>query len=322
MKSIKGPAIFLAQFAGSEAPFNTFDSICGWAANLGYEGVQIPAWDDRFIDLKKAADSVGYCQELIGTAKKNGVEITELATHLQGQLVAVNPVYDEAFDAFAAPKVRGNPKARQLWATEQVTLAAKASRNMGLNSHVTFAGALAWPFLYPWPPRPPGIIEAAFDELARRWKPILDAHDEQGVDVCFELHPGEDLFDGVTFERFLDRLKGHKRCCINYDPSHFRLQALDYVGFIDVYHERIKAFHVKDAEFRSSPKQVSTRASLTGPIAPGASGRSATAMSTSALSSRAFPSMATTVGRCSSGNARSRTAWTVRARVRNLSRSI
>jgi sugar phosphate isomerase/epimerase len=255
MKSIKGPAIFLAQFAGDAAPFNTFDSICGWAASLGYKGVQIPAWDSRFIDLKKAAASVGYCQDLIGTAKQHGVAITELATHLQGQLIAVNPVYDQAFDAFAAKHVRGNPKARQEWATEQVTLAAKASRNMGLNTHVTFSGALAWPFLYPWPPLPSGLIETAFDELARRWKPILDAHEDQGVDVAFELHPGEDLFDGVTFERFLDKLKGHKRCNINYDPSHFRLQVLDYVGFIDVYHERIKAFHVKDAEFRSSAKQ-------------------------------------------------------------------
>ena len=255
MKSIKGPAIFLAQFAGDEAPFSTFGAICGWAAGLGYKGVQIPAWDGRFIDLEKAAISVDYCQELVGTARENGVEITELATHLQGQLVAVNPVYDDAFDAFAAPQVRGNPKARQEWATEQVTLAARASRNMGLRAHVTFPGALAWPFLYPWPPRPAGLIDAAFEELARRWKPILDAHEEHGVDVCFELHPGEDLFDGVTFERFLDKVGGHKRCCINYDPSHFRLQALDYVGFIDVYHERIRAFHVKDAEFRASPKQ-------------------------------------------------------------------
>ncbi len=255
MKSILGPAIFLAQFAGDDAPFNTLDSICAWAAGLGYKGVQIPTSDSRFIDLEKAAESKTYCQELIGVAGKHNVRITELSTHLQGQLVAVNPVYDEAFDAFAAPHVRGNPAARQRWAVDQVTLAAKASRNLGLNAHVTFSGALAWPFVYPWPPRPAKMIQTAFEELARRWRPILDAYEEQGVDVCFELHPGEDLFDGTTFERFLDAVGGHKRCCINYDPSHFRLQQLDYVGFIDVYHERIKAFHVKDAEFRSSPKQ-------------------------------------------------------------------
>lgn len=255
MKTIKGPAIFLAQFVGDSAPYNSFDSICGWAASLGYRGVQIAAWDRRLIDLDRAAASKTYCDELRGTAAKHGIEITELATHLQGQLVAVNPVYDDALDAFAAPEVRGNPAKRQAWAVEQVKLAARASRNLGLDAHVTFSGALAWPFLYPWPPRPAGMIDAAFGELARRWKPILDLHDELGIDVCFELHPGEDLFDGTTFERFLDRLDGHRRCCINYDPSHFRLQNLDYVGFIDAYHERIKAFHVKDAELRSTPKQ-------------------------------------------------------------------
>jgi|SRR5947209_11760425 len=147
MKSIKGPAIFLAQFEDDEPPFDTFGAICGWAASLGYKGVQIPARHGGFIDLKRAAHSVDYAQELVGTAKENGVEITELATHLQGQLVAVNPVYDDLFDAFAAPHVRKNPKARQEWAVEQVTLAAKASRNMGLNAHVTFPGALAWPFV-------------------------------------------------------------------------------------------------------------------------------------------------------------------------------
>jgi sugar phosphate isomerase/epimerase len=255
MKSIKGPAIFLAQFVGDEAPYNTFESICGWAAGLGYKGVQIAAWDGRLIDLQKAAESTTYCDELKGQAADHGVEITELATHLQGQLVAVNPAFDDALDAFAAPHVRGDPKKRQAWAVEQVKLAARASRNLGLDAHVTFSGALAWPFLYPWPPRPAGLVEEAFSELARGWRPILDLHDELGVDVCFELHPGEDLFDGTTFERFLDKVGGHPRCCINYDPSHFRLQNLDYVGFIDVYHERIKAFHVKDAELRSTPKQ-------------------------------------------------------------------
>ena len=254
-KNIKGPAIFLAQFTGDAAPFNSWDKICKWAAGLGYKGVQIPSWDGRIFDMKKAASSKAYCDEVKGQAKAAGVAITELSTHIQGQLVAVNPAFDDAFDAFAPKQVHGNPKARQKWAVEQVKLAAKASRNLGLNSHVSFTGALVWPFVYPWPPRPPGLIEEGFDELARRWKPILDVFDDQGVDVGFELHPGEDVMDGATFEMFLERLKGHKRCQINYDPSHFVLQQLDYLDFIDIYHERICAFHVKDAEFNPTGKQ-------------------------------------------------------------------
>jgi sugar phosphate isomerase/epimerase len=255
MKTMKGPAIFLAQFAGDRAPFDSLAGIARWAADLGYLGVQIPSWDARLFDLDKAAESAAYCDEVRGTLEDAGVALTELSTHLQGQLVAVHPAYDAGFDAFAAPQVRGNPNARQEWAVDQMKKAARASQRLGLGAHVSFSGALAWPYLYPWPPRPAGLIETAFDELARRWRPILDAFDEAGVDVCYELHPGEDLIDGVTFEMFLERVGNHPRCHINYDPSHFLLQQLDYLGFIDVYHERIRAFHVKDAEFNASAKQ-------------------------------------------------------------------
>jgi sugar phosphate isomerase/epimerase len=249
MRTIKGPAIFLAQFAGDAAPFNSLKSIAQWAAGLGYKGVQIPTWDARLFDLEKAAASDAYCDEVKGMLRDAGLAVTELSTHLQGQLVAVHPAFDEAFDGFAAPEVRGRPQARTEWAVRQMRLAAEASRRLGLDAHVTFSGALAWPFVYPWPQRPAGLIETAFEELGRRWRPILDAFDEAGCDVAYEIHPGEDIHDGATFERFLDAVGGHRRAAINYDPSHFLLQQLDYVAFIDLYHERIKAFHVKDAEF-------------------------------------------------------------------------
>ncbi len=255
MRSLKGPAIFLAQFAGDEAPFNSLDSIAAWAAGLGYVGLQIPSWDGRLFDLAQAAESKAYCEDVQATLAEHGLVVTELSTHLQGQLVAVHPAYNEAFDGFAAPEVRGNPTARQAWAIEQMLQAAKASAKLGLENHASFPGALAWPYVYPWPQRPPGLVETAFDELARRWRPILDAFDEAGVNVCYEIHPGEDLHDGVTFEMFLERVGGHPRCNILYDPSHFVLQQLDYLAFIDHYHERIKMFHVKDAEFNPTGKQ-------------------------------------------------------------------
>lgn len=255
MKTIKGPAIFLAQFAGDAAPFNTLDAMCGWAAGLGYKGIQIPAWDGRLIDLKKASDSKDYCDEIAGIAAAHGLTITELATHLQGQLVAVHPVYDELMDGFAAPEVHGNPTARQEWAVDQLKRAARASKHLGLKVVPTFSGALAWPFLYPFPQRPAGLVEAAFDELARRWTPILNYFDEQGIDAAYEIHPGEDLHDGITYEMFLERVKNHSRANLLYDPSHFVLQQLDYLDYIDIYHERIKAFHVKDAEFNPTGRQ-------------------------------------------------------------------
>ena len=250
MKTIKGPAIFLAQFAGDAAPFNSLESIADWVAGLGYKGIQIPSWDARLFDLALAAESQTYCDEITGMLADKGLAITELSTHLQGQLVAVHPAFDAQFDGFAPPEVHGNPKARQEWAVAQVKNAAIASRRLGLTAHATFSGALAWPYFYPWPARPAGLVEDAFDELARRWKPILDVFDENGVDAAYEIHPGEDLHDGVTFEMFLERVGNHPRANILYDPSHFVLQQLDYLAYLDIYHERIKCFHVKDAEFR------------------------------------------------------------------------
>ena len=246
---MQGPAIFLAQFVDAQAPFDSLDNITRWAGELGYRGVQIPTWEASLIDLELAAQSKTYCDELQGICAANGVAITELSTHLQGQLVAVHPAYNEQFDAFAPDSVKGNAQARQAWAVNQLTLAAKASQHLGLTNHATFSGALLWHTMYPWPQRPAGLVEAGFSELAARWVPILDAFDDAGVNVCYEIHPGEDLHDGITFERFLEATQDHSRCHILYDPSHFLLQQMNYVEFIDIYHHRIKMFHVKDAEF-------------------------------------------------------------------------
>ena len=255
MTTIKGPGIFLAQFMGENAPYNDLRSICQWVKSLGYQAVQIPTWDPRCIDLKKAATSKTYADEIKGLVEECGLSISELSTHLQGQLVAVHPAYDTLFDGFAPPELKGNSAARTNWAIEQVKYGAKASQHMGLTAHPTFSGSLLWHTFHPWPQRPAGQVEEGFKELARRWIPILNYFDECGVDICYEVHPGEDIFDGVTYELFLEAVHQHPRACLLYDPSHFVLQQLDYLAYIDHYHQRIRAFHVKDAEFNSSGKQ-------------------------------------------------------------------
>ncbi|HEY9213250.1 MAG TPA: sugar phosphate isomerase/epimerase, partial [Ancylobacter sp.] len=255
MRTIKGPGLFLAQFIGADAPFDSWDSITRWAADCGYFGVQVPTNDARILDLDRAAASRDWCEEWAGRGAANGVVVTELSTHLQGQLVAVHPAYDAMFDAFAPSSVHGNPPARQKWAVDQVRKALTASKNLGLTAMVSFSGALAWPYVYPWPQRPAGLIEEAFDELARRWRPILDHAEDCGVDICFEIHPGEDLHDGDTFEMFLDRMDNHPRAKMLYDPSHYVLQQLDYLDHLDIYAERIGMFHVKDAEFNPTGRK-------------------------------------------------------------------
>lgn len=255
MQTIKGPGIFLAQFMGDKNPFNTLEGICKWASSLGFKAIQVPTWDTRLINLELAAKSKTYCDEFEGKIHSYGLQISELSTHLQGQLIAVHPGYDTMFDSFAPIELHGNSRARTEWAKQQLKYAAKASQHLNLNAHATFSGSFLWHTFHPWPQRPPGLVEQGFTELANRWLPILDYFEDCGVDICYEIHPGEDLFDGITYEMFLEKVNNHKRACILYDPSHFVLQQLNYLDYIDIYHERIKAFHVKDAEFNSSGRQ-------------------------------------------------------------------
>ncbi|MBJ2139656.1 sugar phosphate isomerase/epimerase [Delftia acidovorans] len=255
MQTIKGPSLHLAQFADNKAPFNSLEDIARWAAGVGFKGLQIPAWDQRLFDVATAASSQTYCDDVNGMLASHGLVASELTTHIFGQLVAVHPAYDAMCDSFAPEALRGNPAARTAWALEQLKLSASASRRMGLSDMGTFSGSFVWPYLFPFPQRPAGLIETAFEELARRWRPILDACDEQGVNLCYEIHPSEDLHDGTSFERFHELVGQHTRCKILFDPSHFVLQQLNYLDYIDIYREHIRMFHVKDAEFLPSGRQ-------------------------------------------------------------------
>ncbi|WP_016701640.1 sugar phosphate isomerase/epimerase family protein [Pseudomonas chlororaphis] len=255
MKTLKGPSLHLAQFSDAAPPFNTLPAIAAWAAGLGFKALQIPAWDERLFDVRLAASSQDYCDEVSGTLAEHGLVISELTTHLFGQLVAVHPAYDTLCDGFAPAALRGDSGAKTQWALEQLKLSAKASRRLGLSDMGTFSGSFAWPYFFPFPQRPEGLVDSAFNELAKRWLPILDACDEQGVNLCYEIHPGEDLHDGVTFEMFLQRVGNHPRCKMLFDPSHFVLQQLNYLDYLDIYHEFIRMFHVKDAEFNPSGRQ-------------------------------------------------------------------
>src|SRR5579872_5942459 len=251
-KCMKGPGIFLAQFLREKAPFNALESIARWAAGLGYRGVQIPCWDPRTIDLDQAALSRAYCDDYRARLQSAGVVITDLAAYLQGQVLAMHPAYETLYQAFHPPGLMGADRTE--WAAGELRKCFLASAHLGLRNVPVLSGGFAWHLNYPWPQRPAGLVEEAFAELARRWRPLLDAAADHGLAVGFELHPGSDLFDGSTFEMFLEEVGDHSAACINYDPSHFVLQQLDYLAFIEIYGKRISGFHVKDAEFRPSAR--------------------------------------------------------------------
>jgi sugar phosphate isomerase/epimerase len=248
MAKMLGPAVFLAQFLRDEPPFNTLESIGSWFAGLGYKGVQIPAWDPRAIDLDQAAKSKTYCDDYVDKLGQLGLVPTEVAGYLQGQVLAVHPAYETMFESFHPKGLCGADRTE--WAVQELEKCVLASANLGIRNIPTLSGGFAWHLAYPWPQRPEGIIDEAFTELAKRWKPLLDLAAEHGCVFGYELHPGSDIYDGATFEMFLDRVDDHPAACINYDPSHFLLQQLDYLEFIRLYGDRISGFHVKDAEFR------------------------------------------------------------------------
>lgn len=250
-KTIRGPGLFISQFIGAEPPFDTLGSLAEWAKELGFKALQIPVSDPRLKDLAGLPEKA-VLSRIESVMAKAGLVVSEIAAQRSGQLLAVHPAYDETMDVLASPDVRARPAQRQAQAEQDLRRAIARAAILGTGKVVAFSGGFAWPYLYPYPPRPTGLVERAFNELAQRWRPLLDEADRAGVDICFELHPGQDLHDGITFERFLACVDGHARAKINYDPSHFLLQQMDYLGFIDRYHERIGAFHVKDAEFTPS----------------------------------------------------------------------
>ncbi len=250
MKKMKGPGIFLAQFLRDQEPYNSLAGLARWVSSLGYKGVQIPSWDGRVIDLSKAAASKSYCDDLKGMLKEKGLEICEIASYLQGQVMAFHPAYEVGFDGFYPKGL--NAQERLSWAQDQLKKSVQASVNLGTKHISVMSGGLLWHMIYPWPQRPAGIVDEAFNELARRWLPVLDFAKDHGVTFGYELHPGSDLYDGATYELFLEKTKNHEAACLTYDASHFLLQQLDYLEFIRLYGSRIKAFHVKDAEFNPS----------------------------------------------------------------------
>ena len=246
MKGIKGPAVFLAQFFRNEPPFDTMDTLSDWMLEKGFIGLQIPTWEKGLIDIDLAHESDTYCDEYSGKLRDKGLEIVDLGSYLQGQCMAYNGAYESGFASFHPSGLKG--KEVHLWAANEITKSIEVAEKLKVKNVSVMSGGFLWHMIYPWPQRAEGLVEAAFEELAARWLPVLRRADELGVSIGFELHPGSDLFDGSTFGMFLEKVNHIKSACLTYDPSHFVLQYLDYIEFINIYHERIKAFHVKDAE--------------------------------------------------------------------------
>jgi sugar phosphate isomerase/epimerase len=252
--TIKGPAIFLAQGYGKPG-WSTLAECAKTAGSLGYKGMQVQLWKGGPIDLNNAATSAEYCQEQQGIATEAGCPIVELANHCDTQLVVCGQAYFPLHKGLAPEALRGSPSDVAEWALGRAKKSASAARNFGFDTVAAFSGTSIFHTVYPWPQRPAGLVEAAMNHLASSWMPAFDHAKELGVKYCFELHPGEDLMDGTTFEMFLQYVKDHVACCILLDLSHFALAAMAkkaMLAYIKKFKDRIKMMHVKDGEFFSN----------------------------------------------------------------------
>lgn len=249
--TIAGPAVFLAQGFGQPG-WKTLQECAATAKGLGYSGMQVPLWVRELVDIDQGAQSRHYCDEVQGRAREAGAPIVEFANHIHGQLMAVHPAYRAQFRGFAPPEYGATCQSLYAYAEDRMRKSIVTAANFGFNRVGAFSGSLLFPYVYPWPQRPAGLVEAGMRELGRRWLPVLNFADEHGVDICFELHPGEDVFDGNAFNMFLSAVRHHKRANILLDLSHFALAGMldeHMLKFIQAFKSRIKMFHVKDGEF-------------------------------------------------------------------------
>jgi len=244
-------------FTGQWADLS-FEKLLPQIAEMGYDGVELACWGDHF-DVQQALQSDPYCQDRWAALLDNGLTCYAVSNHLVGQ--AVCDRIDARHQSVVPGHVWGDGDAegvRQRAAREMIDT-AKAYRRFLSNKPASapaqvvapvvngFTGSSIWHLLYSFPPATPAMIQAGYDDFAKRWIPILDAFEAVDVNFALEVHPTEIAFDTASAKRALNAVGQHKRFGFNYDPSHFGYQGVDYVAFIRSFPDRIFHVHVKDA---------------------------------------------------------------------------
>ena len=222
------------------------------ASAWGYDGLELACWGDHF-DARRALADDDYCEERRALLASHGLTVHALGSHLVGQAVC-DPI-DSRHRSILPPHVwgDGDPEGVRSRAADEMTAVAQAAARLGVRTVTGFTGSAIWPLLYSFPPVPPAMIADGFSEFARRWRPILDAFAQAGVQFALEVHPTEIAFDTVTAERALAAVDDHPAFGFNFDPSHLAYQGVDYIGFLRTLGDRIRHVHVKDVWWSDAP---------------------------------------------------------------------
>jgi sugar phosphate isomerase/epimerase len=221
------------------------EKLAQMTASWGYDGLELACWGDH-MDVERAANDKGYCEQQLNILKKNNLKIFSISNHLAGQLVC-DLNNDSRSDGFAPNACAGDAEKKRQWAVENMKTSARAAKNLGIDVVNGFTGSSIWHMFYSFPPVSEEMIEEGFAYFAKMWNPIFDVFDECGVKFALEVHPTEIAFDIVTAKRALQAVNNRETFGFNYDPSHLYWQMVDPVFFINEFAERIYHVHMKDA---------------------------------------------------------------------------
>lgn len=227
------------------------EDVARLASSLGYDGLEI-ACSGEHLDVWRAANDAAYLRERLEILERYNLKVYAISNHLKGQAVCDDPI-DFRHQAIVGSRVWGDGEAdgvRQR-AAEELKLTAVVARQLGVDTVVGFTGSSIWRYVAMFPPVPVEVIEDGFEDFARRWNPILDVFDSEGVRFAHEVHPSEIAYDYWTSVRTLEAIDHREAFGFNWDPSHMMWQNIDPVAFIIDFADRIYHVDCKDTRLRT-----------------------------------------------------------------------
>ncbi len=217
------------------------------ASAWGFDGLELASWGDH-LDIDQVLESDGYVRARRALLDKYNLKCFAISVHLVSQCVCDDPI-DERHRDMIPLRIWGDgkPEGVRQRAAEHVKNAARAAARFGVKIVTGFSGSKIWRLLAGFPPVPPKMIEAGYEDFAARWNPILDVFDQSGVKFALEVHPSEIAYDFWTTQRTLQAINHREAFGINLDPSHLYWQMVDPVAFVHEFGHRIYHVHVKDS---------------------------------------------------------------------------
>lgn len=225
-----------------------FVEVCKLASQWGYDGLEVASSGDH-LDVFRAATDDDYVAQFRNTIDKYGLQVYAISNHSTGQCVCDDPIDFRHRDLLSARTWGdGDPEGVRQRAAEEMKITATAARRVGAKVVTGFSGSKIWKYVAMYPPVDALVIQDGYDDFARRWNPIMDAFEDEGVKFALEVHPSEIAYDYWTTKATLDAVGRREAFGLNWDPSHMIWQGLDPAVFLADFADRIYHVHCKDTK--------------------------------------------------------------------------